>query len=166
VRTIRSAAVAASAALVLGACGNQPLPPADSTYSVRGQVVELPASARGELTVHHEDVPDFRDRDGKPSHMDSMAMPFALAPGLPMSGIEPGDKVAMTFEVRWTAQPALRITKLEELPADTALDLGGPKLELVAPLGSSPAPTPAPEATPSGRPAADGPASLPPSETI
>jgi len=163
-------ALAAALVTAVAACGRQPLPPADATYTVRGQVVELPASARGELTVHHEDVPDFRDRDGKPSHMDSMSMPFTLAPELPMSGIAVDDKVAITFEVRWNAQPTLRITKIEELPAETALDLGGPKLELVAPLGSSssppPAPTPAAEATPSNRPAGDGPASPPPSETI
>ena len=159
------------AAAVAGAiaCGRQEkLAPADATYSTRGQVVEVPRDANGELSVHHESVADFKDRDGKPSHMDSMSMPFAVAPDVSLAGIAPGDKVAMTFEVRWDSLPTLRVVKLSELPESTALSLGGPTLELVAPLGSSKptaTPSPSPTPTPSGRPASDG-GSSPPSSTI
>jgi len=146
------------------------LAPADATYSARGEVVELPASRSGAMTIHHESVPGFRDRQGKPSHMDSMAMPFAVADGVSLDGIAAGDKVAFTFEVRWKSEPALRVTKLEKLPADTALVFGGPTFELVAPLGrsesSSATPTPQPSAAPSPRAATDGPAAPPPSSTI
>jgi Cu/Ag efflux protein CusF len=144
------------------------LMPADATYSTRGQVVEVPRDTNGELSVHHEAVADFRDRDGKPSHMDSMSMPFAVDHNLSLAGIAPGDKVAMTFEVRWDSQPTLRIVKLSELPESTVLNLGGPTLEFVAPLGSSkPAetPSPAPAPTSTQRPASDG-GSPPPSSTI
>ena len=157
---------AAAALLVVGACAkgaeDAPTGPPDATYSTRGQVMELPQVAGGEMSVHHEAVPDFRDQDGKPSHMDSMSMPFAVAKEVSLAGIAPGDKVAMTFEVRWETQPTLRVIKLEELPESTALDLAGPTLELVAPLGSSKTtPTPAP----GERPAGDA-GSAPPSSTI
>jgi Cu/Ag efflux protein CusF len=161
--------LAALALVAVIACRER-LAPADATYSARGQVVEMPASRNGEMTVHHESVPGFRDRKGNPSHMDSMAMPFAVADGVSLDGIADGDKVAFTFEVRWKTEPALRITRLEKLPADTALVFGGPTLELVAPLGksasSSATPTPPTGASPSPTPASDGPAAPPPSSTI
>ena len=156
-------------AVVAGAAcgGHERLAPADATYSTRGQVVEVPRDKNGELSVHHEAVADFRDREGKPSHMDSMSMPFAVAPEVSLAGIAPGDKVAMTFEVRWDSLPTLRIVKLSELPESTALNLGGPTLEFVAPLGSSkPAATPSPAPAPTaGHPASDA-GSAPPSSTI
>jgi Cu/Ag efflux protein CusF len=157
-----SAAVAGA-----GACGrHERLAPADATYSTRGQVVEVPRDVNGELSVHHEAVADFRDRDGKPSHMDSMSMPFAVSHDVSLAGIAPGDKVAMTFEVRWDSPPTLRIVKLSELPESTSLSLGGPTLEFVAPLGSSkPATTPSPTPMPTKRPATDG-GSAPPSSPI
>ena len=173
-RATGTARVLATAAALLAATGcakggaDAPTGPADATYSTRGQVMELPSTAGGELAVHHEAVPDFRDSEGKPEHMESMSMPFAVANDVSLAGIAPGDKVAITFEVRWNAQPALRVVKLEELPESTALDLGGPTLELVAPLGSGKTtakPTPGPTPAPSERPAGDG-GSPPPSSTI
>ncbi|HEV8237747.1 MAG TPA: copper-binding protein [Thermoanaerobaculia bacterium] len=147
-------------------CGREKMAPADAIYSTRGQVVEMPGDSNGELSVHHETVADFRDRDGKPSHMDSMSMPFAVAPEVSLAGIAPGDKVAMTFEVRWDSLPTLRVIKLSELPESTALNLGGPTLEFVAPLGSSkPVPSPTPTTPPANRPAGDA-GSAPPSSTI
>jgi Cu/Ag efflux protein CusF len=171
---VHLALAVASLSLALAGCGRGSLSPPDATYTTRGQVIELPAAAGGDLTLHHETVADFRARDGKTTHMDSMSMPFAVAPNVSLDGIATGDKVDVTFEVRWEGGPPLRITRLEELPADTALVFGGPTLELVAPLGSgkpAPAPaeaTPAPSASPSAtdRPATDGPAAPPPSSTI
>ena len=163
--------LALAVALGSTACRQAALTPADATYSTRGQVIEVPKVEDGELSVHHEAVPDFRDRDGKPEHMDSMSMPFAVAPEVSLAGIAPGDKVEMTFEVRWDSQPTLRVVKLQELPESTALDLGGPTLELVAPLGSTagskprPAETPVPPPTPTDGAATDGPVATP-SETI
>lgn len=170
----RAVAIALLTAAVAGAGAcrkEQALAPADATYSTRGQVIDVPKDAAGELSVHHEAVRDFRDREGKPEHMDSMSMPFAVAPEVSLAGVAPGDKVEMTFEVRWDSQPTLRVVKLHELPESTALDLGGPTLELVAPLGSStPAPTatPAPTPTPGPgeHPATDGPSAPPPGETV
>ncbi len=167
-RTLRGPIVALAIALAGAAlaCGKAELPAADGTYQVRGQVIDVPREEGDNLTVHHEALADFRDRDGKPSEMESMSMPFTVAPGVSLAGIAPGDKVEMTFEVRWEGGAPLRIVALHELPESTALDLGGPKLELVQPFGSSSAtPTPTPATPPSDRPATDGP-SAPPSETI
>ena len=163
-RTLRGPAVALAIALAGAtlACGKAELPAADGTYQVRGQVIDVPREEGDNLTVHHEAIADFRDREGKPSEMESMSMPFTVAPGVSLAGIAPGDKVEMTFEVRWEGGAPLRVVALHELPESTALDLGGPKLELVQPFGSSQA-TPTPP--PSDRPATDGP-SAPPSETI
>jgi Cu/Ag efflux protein CusF len=130
------------------ACGRSELPPADATYTARGQVMTVPDTAAGELVVHHETIAGFRSRAGKPEHMDSMSMPFALAPGVSLAGVAPGDKVEMSFEVRWENGPPLRIVALRELPETTVLQLGGPTLELVAPLGSKPRPTAAAAPTP------------------
>jgi hypothetical protein len=150
-----AAAIVPLAAIVVAACGGgRALPPADATYSVRGQVEALPHAGSPDLYVHHEEVKGFIGRDGKPAHMDSMTMPFTPAADVPLTGIAVGDKVAMTFEVRWHADPLLRVVKLEKLPADTILDLGGPTLEKVAPLGSEPAATTAPSASASTSPTA------------
>ena len=141
------------AALLLAGCHREAaLPPPDATYTVRGEVAALPASAGGELTVHHEAVPDFHDRKGRPEPMDSMTMPFAVGPGVSLDGIAVGDRVEMTFELRWEGTPPVRIVSLHELPAGTALQLGGRTLEPVAPLGAA---SPAPADTTSPAPTAE-----------
>ena len=164
--TVRVLVLAIAAAGATLACGEPELPAADASYEVRGQVIDVPREACDNLTVHHEAIAEFRDRDGKPSEMESMSMPFLVAPGVSLAGIAPGDKVEMTFEVRWQGDVPLRVTALRELPEATALDLGGPQLELVVPFGTPrPAATPAATTPPSDRPATDGP-SAPPGETI
>src|SRR6185503_16444007 len=49
-------AIALSATLALAGCRRYAMPPADATYDTRGQVVEVPRDAGGELVVHHEAV--------------------------------------------------------------------------------------------------------------
>jgi Cu/Ag efflux protein CusF len=161
-RPLAAASLALAALAAAGCGGGETLSPPDATYTVRGQVLDVPHQAGGDLTVHHEAVPDFRDRQGKPSVMDSMSMPFTVAKDVSLAGIAPGDKVELTFEVRWEGDPTLRAVEVVELPEGTRLDLGGPTLERVAPLG--PAPGAAPASSPpaaASRPATDGPSSLP-----
>lgn len=96
------------------------------TYEVRGQVTRLPEPGREALSIRHEAIPDFVDMDGKVVSMDSMAMPFPLASGLDLADIESGDKVRFTLEVEWEDDDLpYRITEIEKLPADTALDWRG-----------------------------------------
>jgi hypothetical protein len=94
-------------------------------YEVRGEVTRLPSAAEPALFVRHEAVPEFVDMDGEVVGMDSMTMPFPLSEGVGLDGVEPGDKVRFTLEVEWEGDPPYRITRVEELAAGTALDLGG-----------------------------------------
>jgi len=99
--------------------------PPDQTYSVRGEVVALPDERRPDdrqLRVRHEAIPDFVGFEGEVVGMASMSMPFPLAADVDLEGVEPGDPVEMTFEVRWEGTPPIRIVELEELPPGTELD--------------------------------------------
>lgn len=117
--------------LLLTAC-SQPAIEADlepetvvERYEVRGEVVRLPSAEADALTVRHEAIPGFVGVDGQVVGMDSMTMPFPLAEGVALDGVEVGDKVEFTLEVAWEGDPPYRITRVEELGAETVLDFGG-----------------------------------------
>jgi Cu/Ag efflux protein CusF len=112
-----------------------PVAPANPTYSTRGEVVTLPGLEGDAIKLHHERIPTFanksgtigKDSQGKPG-MKPMVMPFGKAPSVSYEGLKVGDKVSVVFEVNWAAErPDQRIviTKIEKLPADTALDFEG-----------------------------------------
>lgn len=93
-----------------------------ASYTVRGQVVSLP-TADDDLMVHHEAIPEYRKPGG--TGMKTMTMPFPLGEEISLEGIEPGDKVSITFTVDYEegwSPIAYRVTAIEELPADTELD--------------------------------------------
>jgi Cu/Ag efflux protein CusF len=97
---------------------------ADAHYSARGQVQSAQGSGEdARALIHHERIPDFKDRDGKPSAMNSMSMNFALAPGVAASELKAGAKIAFEFDVRWSSGSPLVITRVERLPESTALVL-------------------------------------------
>lgn len=103
----------------------EPATPPDQSYSVRGEVVALPDARRPDdrqLRVRHESIPDFVGFEGEVVGMASMSMPFPLAADVDLEGVEPGDPVEMTFEVRWEGSPPIRIVELRELPPGTELD--------------------------------------------
>jgi hypothetical protein len=79
-----------------------------------------------EIVVRHQSVAEFRNREGEVVGMESMAMPFAVAPGIALDVLAPQDPVEMTFEVRWNGDPVLLITDLAELPAGTEVDFTTP----------------------------------------
>lgn len=126
-----AAAISASLALLAllaPACdGDETKEPAlgeaDAVYTVRGEIQRLPAKEGGKLFVHHEEIPDFVDQSGEEVGMKSMSMGFVPADALELSGLSPGAKVELTFEVRWSGDPRLRATQVEELPEDTELEL-------------------------------------------
>jgi Cu/Ag efflux protein CusF len=94
-------------------------------YTVRGRITAMPEGERSkEIDVHHESIPTYKHRDGAVRGMDSMVMTFSPANDVALAGLEPGDPVEMTFEVRWDQRPALVIRRIQELPADTELKLG------------------------------------------
>lgn len=95
--------------------GSQP----DATYTARGEV----KAVGPRLELHHEAIPEFRSRTDQSTGMASMVMSFHVAPGVSLAGVVAGTKVRITFEVRWSADPGLRVTALTVLPPETKLDL-------------------------------------------
>ena len=99
--------------------------PQVSRYSVHGEVVRLPleGAPSRELVIRHERIPDFKGATGEVVGMDAMAMPFPLAPGVAVEGLEPGDKLTFEFAMDWPNN-RYRIEKFQELPRDTVLEFG------------------------------------------
>ncbi|MCG8456342.1 MAG: copper-binding protein [Holophagales bacterium] len=115
--------LAAGAALLLAnGCEREPEVEPDR-YTTRGIVRQLPETSRpgSELFIHHEEIPEFRDMDGENTGMGSMMMPFPVAEPALLDGLEVGDRVSFTFEVRWQGSPPIRVTGIEPLPDDTRL---------------------------------------------
>lgn len=91
-------------------------------YTVRGEVVSLP-TANDDLMVRHEAIPEYRSTRGM--GMDVMVMPFPLGAGISLDGVEPGDKLSITFSVDYEegwSPISYRVIGFEELPSDTELD--------------------------------------------
>jgi Cu/Ag efflux protein CusF len=124
--------IAVVAFAVAAGCARQAAPPAaasaaDAAYTVRAEIVRLPAAPGGELYLRHEAIPDFRDSQGETVGMASMTMPFGAPAELDLAGFAAGDRVEATFEVRWKAdRMPLRVTRLARLPAGTALEFDPP----------------------------------------
>jgi len=92
------------------------------THAFRAEVTQVPSPGNGELFLHHEAIDDWAGRDGKVEGMDTMTLGFAVAEGVSLEGIQPGDKVEVTLRVDWNADMPVEITALRELPPDTRLD--------------------------------------------
>ncbi len=97
------------------------------TYAMRAQVEELPAPGSSELYLTHEPIDNYVGRSGKVEGMDSMSMPFPVAEGVSLKGIEPGDIIEVQLHVDWEADLAVQITGIRELPRDTRLHFGEAK---------------------------------------
>ena len=113
-------------ALILVACAEKAPPPAEpsAVYEVRGMVRKLPKQpkAGAEVRILHEEITDFRTETGEVVGMESMAMPFPVADAGLLEGVEVGDRVNFTFEVRWeTDGYPLLLTELAKLPEATRL---------------------------------------------
>jgi len=128
-------------ACLLAACGEKPAThtsspgastsastPADASYTVRGRIDGLPTpDGKGYLHIHHEDIPDFKGRDGSVTGMKEMSMDFlGVAPSVDLSQLNVGDPIEFTFEVRWKSDPRSLVTKIHKLPPDAKLNLSSP----------------------------------------
>jgi Cu/Ag efflux protein CusF len=114
-------ASACVASLISVACSQRE---AVETYRTRGQVsAHNGTGSEARVSIVHEQIPTFKDRDGKVVGMESMEMIFGYAPAVANVSLQPGDKVAFTFDVRWSDTPPLLVTRIEKLPSDTALTL-------------------------------------------
>ena len=97
---------------------------ADAHYRVRGVVEQVSGSGDdARAAIRHERIEAFKDRDGKPSPMESMSMNFSIAPGVDRAPLQAGAKVDIEFAVHWSSGSPLVITRVETLAADTALSL-------------------------------------------
>jgi Cu/Ag efflux protein CusF len=96
-------------------------------YVVRGEVVRLPdpSNPAAEFMVRHEAIPHYRS-SGSKQGMNTMTMPFPVAAELSLEGIAIGDKVELTFEVRFDTEKdspvSYEATEVVKLPAETELD--------------------------------------------
>ncbi len=96
---------------------------------MRGEIVRLPAPGSREITLRHEAVPEFRDEAGKVVGMEAMTMPFTLAALVPraaLDGLQAGDRVAFTLEMRWRDPRAFaEISRITKLPPGARLSWEG-----------------------------------------
>jgi Cu/Ag efflux protein CusF len=100
--------------------------PAEHTYTVRGEVVELP-QADNPMTgfrVKHEPIREYKDREGKVVGMGTMTMSFTPGPGVSLEGIEKGDKVELVWEMWYRPRMRERVVSVKELPAETVMEYG------------------------------------------
>jgi hypothetical protein len=128
---VAALATAAILPFTLPACSRQPQQaaapesPPEQVYTLRGRITSLPVQGQPltNLSIMHEALPSFVNKDGKVVGMPVMDMPFSPAPGVSLEGLSVGDPVEFTFEMRWHGQPRSQLTRIAKLPPDTALDL-------------------------------------------
>jgi Cu/Ag efflux protein CusF len=95
-----------------------------ASYTLRGIVEDVSGTGPdARVTIHHEAIARFKDRDGKEGSMASMSMNFGFVPSIPRNTFVVGEKVSFVFDVRFRETPPLLITRVEKLPANTALVL-------------------------------------------
>lgn len=100
--------------------------PADASYTLRGIIDTLPQSSGPDkyIKIHHEALPDFKNKEGKVVGMPEMIMDFEqLAPDVKLTDFKVGDVVDFTFEVRWSPRVVTRVSNMRKLDAGTVLPL-------------------------------------------
>jgi Cu/Ag efflux protein CusF len=112
--------------LILGSCSGKGSG-SGQTYTTRGQVVQLPDPTNPGLTLNHEAIDQFMDRQGEIVGMDPMSMSYPVAKDLSLEEIQVGDVVEFKWHVDWNAEPAVEIIEVRKLPAGTKLDFRAAK---------------------------------------
>lgn len=104
-----------------------PAPTEPETYTVRGEIVDLPdpEDPTSGFFVYHEAIDEFRGIDGEVTGMSSMTMPFPVADDVDLEGLGRGDRVEFDLYVDWEGDPATLVTRVEKLPDDTILEFRG-----------------------------------------
>jgi Cu/Ag efflux protein CusF len=92
-------------------------------YHMRGEIKALGTTPEGDITIHHEAVPEFRNTLDQVEPMGSMTMPFEVKKGVSLEGLKVGDKIAFDWEVNWDAE-VHEVTAISKLPAGTVLTFG------------------------------------------
>lgn len=125
--TVQLALCVVAVVLGLMGCGKKEpvLAPADQSYVVRARLVSKPTEG-SYLTMHHAEIPEFKNQADATVGMKEMVMEFAeLTPSATaeLAGIAEGDGVEVAFEVRWKSDPRMLVTKLTKLAPGTELGL-------------------------------------------
>ncbi len=109
------------AVLSLAGCSGEK--EAGRTYTVRGQVTQLPdpSNPGTGLYLNHEAIDDFVSRDGEMVGMDPMTMSFLVDEEASLEGIAVGDVVEVKLHVDWGAETEAAIVGIRELPPGTKL---------------------------------------------
>ncbi len=103
-----------SLVLILGlACAEPDPAPPDQSYTLNGEIYQLPEASSNEIYIRHEAIPHFVSSEGKVVGMKAMTMPFAMDPSLSLEGMEPETPVTFHLEVRWNGSPPFLITSWE-----------------------------------------------------
>ncbi|HET9225540.1 MAG TPA: hypothetical protein VFR31_02660 [Thermoanaerobaculia bacterium] len=94
------------------------------TYTVRGQVIQLPDpnNPGTGIYVNHEAIDEFVTRDGEMTGMDPMGMSFPVNDKVSLEGIQVRDLIELKLHVDWGAETEVEIVEIRELPPDTKLD--------------------------------------------
>ena len=121
-RGTRRAFAAVAVLLLAAGCAAQGGGPGRD-YTVRGQVRQLPdpATPGSGLYISHEAIDEWVGRSGEVEGMDPMVMPFEVADGVSLEGIDVADVIELTLHVDWEADVPVEITRIRELPAGTKL---------------------------------------------
>lgn len=80
-----------------------------------------------QFMVKHEPIPNYVNQKGEVVGMNAMTMPFPPADEKLLEGLAVGDKVLLTWEVRWFGDPRSIVTKIEKLPPETELNFESPQ---------------------------------------
>lgn len=93
-------------------------------YVLRGVLEQLPRAGGQdhEIYVHHEPIADFRNDQGVVTGMPEMSMPFTVDPSVSLGNLVAGDKVQLTWQIRWQPQVQAMVTAIEKLPAGTEMN--------------------------------------------
>ncbi len=94
-------------------------------HTARGEVTQIPESddSGSQFMVRHEPIMGMVDQDGNSLNMDTtMNMPFFPADESLIEGLTVGDKITMTITLDWDKVPAMQVTAIDKLPAETELN--------------------------------------------
>jgi len=94
-------------------------------YRARGVVTAIERTGDDVvLTIQHERIASFRNREGQVSSMPSMKMNFRVDEASQTRSLVVSDKIDFEFEVRWQSGMPLHVLRIEKLAQSTALELG------------------------------------------
>jgi Cu/Ag efflux protein CusF len=109
--------------LVIG-CDTAPTEP-DGSYVVRGRVRGIARTAPPRLSVQHEAIDDFVSRESEVVGMPAMVMEFDVEEDVSLEGLAIDEVVEIAFDVRWSGDSMLTITRVTKLPPSTPLTFEG-----------------------------------------